>query len=189
MQSSHKGILTALVAVLIGGCASTKVTGTWKSPSVETMGMHKVLAVAFVPTESVRRNLEDRLIRELAESGIVGVPSYRLVENTDKLDPDSIRALVRDGGFDSLLVANYIGTTHEVDYVPLTTYYDYFGYWSSPGMVDETTVVQLEFRLFNAKDKGRMVWSATTSTFDPGASAVPEVADKVIARLEDDRNR
>ena len=189
MQSSHRGFLTATVALLIGGCASTKVTGTWKSPAVETMGMHNVLVVAYVPTESVRRNLEDRLIRELAEDGVVGVPSYRLVENTDSLDKDSIRELVRDGRFDSVLMANYIGTTHDVDYVPLTTYYDYFGYWSTPGMVDETTVVQLEFRLFDARDKGRMVWSATTSTFDPGEGAVPEVADKIIARLEDDRNR
>ena len=189
MQSSHRGFLTAMVAVVIGGCASTTVTSTWKSPAVEKMGMRKVLAIAYVPTESVRRNLEDRLIRELAEDGVVGVASHRLVENADSLNKESIRKLVKEQQFDSVLVANYIGTTYDIDYVPLTTYYDYFGYWSSPGMVDETTEVNLEFKLFDARGQGRMVWTATTSTFDPGSGAVPEVADKVIARLDDDRNR
>jgi len=191
MQPTHKGILTAVLAVCLGACGSTSVTNTWKSPSVRTMAMHKVLTIAYVPTESIRRSLEDRLVRELAKEGVAAVPSHRLVDEVKTLDRDSVRALVRKEQCDAVLVANYLGTTRDVDYVPAMTYYDYFGYRSSPGMVKETTEVKLEFMLFDSTDQGRMVWSAMTSTVHTGKGKgkIPDVADNVIARLEDDRGR
>ncbi len=189
MQASHKGILIAVLAVWLAACGSTSVTNTWKSPSVKTMGMHKVLTIAYVPTESIRRNLEDRLVRELAKEGVAAVPSHRLVDDVNTLDRDSVRALVRKEQCDAVLVANYLGTTRDVDYIPAMTYYDYFGYRSTPGMVKETNEVKLEFKLFDSRDQGRMVWSAMTSTVDSGKGKIPDVADKVVARLEDDRGR
>jgi hypothetical protein len=156
---------------------------------MQTMGLSNVLVVAMVPTESARRNLEDQLARELATGGIRAVPSNRLVESVDQLDRDAVRALVQQRGFDSVLVASYLGTTREVEYVPTTTYYDYFDYWAASGMIQEWEEVKLEFRLFDARNGGRMVWSATTSTVEDDSleEEVAEVADKVVARLEEDR--
>ena len=187
MQPLQNGTLLAFLAATVGACASSQVTDTWKSPEVKTIAMRKVLTVAYVPTESVRRNLEDRLVRELGKEGVAGVTSYRVVEDVDSLDKESIRTLMRENQFDAVLIANYLGTTTEVEYIPTTTYYGYFGAWGTPPMVDETTEVHLEFRLFDGRGEGRLVWSATTSTFEPTSDSVPEVAEKVVERLEDDR--
>ena len=192
MQPIHKAGSIALLAIVIGACSSTSVTSTWKSPAIGATRLHKVLVVAYVPTESVRRNLEDRLVRELGKEGVPASASHLYIEEADSLDKDRVRSVVQDNGFDSVLIADYLGTTHEVSYVP-GTYYDYFTYWGSPyhgGMVDEWTEVKLEFRLFDAKG-GRMVWTATTSTYDPSSASkeVPKVADKIVARLEKDIGR
>ena len=187
MQAIHKGGLVAILAIGIAACSSTSVTSSWKSPAIKTVGMHKMLVVAVVPTESVRRNLENQLVHELAKQGVNGSPSYLYIENGSSLDKDSVRSLVQTAGMDSVFIANYLGTTHELEYAP-TTYYD-FGYWNTyGGTYQERTEVKLEFRLFDARNQGRLVWSATTSTIDPEsvASAVPEVADDVVAQLEED---
>ena len=193
MQPIHKGGLIALLAIVIGACSSTTVTSSWKSPAMGETRLHKVLVIAYVPTEAVRRNLEDRLVGQLGEEGVRAQPSHRYVDDASSLQKDLVRSLVQKNGFDSILIADYLGTTHELSHVP-GTYYDYFGYWRSPyygGTVEEWTEVKLEFRLFDARAGGRLVWTATTSTYDPSstAKAVPKVADKVVARLEDDIER
>lgn len=190
MQPIHKGGLIALLAIGIAACSSTSVTSTWKSSAIKTVSVHKMLVVAVVPTESVRRNLENELVRELAKQGVNGTPSYLYIEDGSALDKDAVRSLVRSAGMDSVFIANYLGTTRELEYTP-TTYYDY-GYWNTyGGTYEERTEVKLEFRLFDARNQGRLVWSATTSTLAPEsvAGAVPKVADDVVAQLEDDIER
>jgi len=193
MQPIQTGGTIALLASVVAACSNTSVTSTWKSPAIGATRLHNMLVVAYVPTESVRRNLEDRLVKELGKEGVRASPSHQYIEDADSLDKDRVRSLVQQKGFDTLLVADYLGTTTELSYVP-GTYYDYFSYWDNPyhgGQVDEWTEVKLEFRLFDAKADGRLVWTAITSTYNPSstAKAVPKVAHKIVARMEKDVGR
>jgi hypothetical protein len=184
------------VAILFGliltACSTTHVTATWKDPSAAaTANLQKVLVVAMVPQETVRRNLEQEMVARLQHRGIQAVPSGQFLQEGTTLTRESVKQVVQSNGFDSVLVTQYLGTQRELEYVP-GTYEDYFGYMSpliyEPGYVRETRTVKLESRLFDARAGGRLLWSASTSTVDPSSAekAIPTVAQKIVERLEKD---
>lgn len=182
--------LAAMAAVT--ACSSTQVTSTWKDPAaVAATRFQRVLVIAIVPDESARRNLEEQLAAELRQGGTQAIPSNQLIEDRTALTKESVKGIVEQRGFDSVLVTHYMGTERQFEYVP-GTYDAYFGYMSpmiyEPGYLRETTNVRLETRLFDARGGGQLVWSASTSTMDPASAqkAIPEVAEKIAERLRKD---
>ena len=62
MKTIRMGSTALLLgAAMLTACATTHVTSSWKDPSASTAKVSKVLVVAMVPNEAVRRNLEQRL--------------------------------------------------------------------------------------------------------------------------------
>ena len=188
--------LIPAVAVLFGlaltACSTTHVTSTWKDPAAATTAnLQKVLVVAMVPQETIRRNLEQELVARLQHQGIQAVPSNQFLQEGSTLNREAVKQVVENNGFDSVLVTQYLGTQRELEYVP-GTYEDYFGYMAplvyEPGYVRETRTVKLETRLFDAKSGGKLLWSASTSTVDPTSTekAIPTVAQKIVERLQKD---
>jgi hypothetical protein len=190
-----RGIVRAavlLATAALAGCATTtKVTSSWKDPAAAKAKVEKVLVVGLVPEESVRRNLEETLAKELRQKGAQALPSAQFIQEGSSLTREKVKQVVEGNDFDSVLVAQYQGTERKFEYVP-GTYEDYFGYMYPtvyrPGYTRETREVKLESRLFHAENGGKMVWSATTSTVDPTSAgkAIPEVAKKIVDRLDKD---
>ncbi|HEY8206617.1 MAG TPA: hypothetical protein VIG99_03980, partial [Myxococcaceae bacterium] len=172
-------------------CSTTHVTSSWKDPSAAQANLQKVLVVAMVPQETVRRNLEQEMVARLQQRGVQAVPSNQFIQEGSSITRDGVKQVVENNGFDAVLVTQYLGTQRELEYYP-GTYYDYFGYYSpmvyDSGYVRETTTVKLESRLFDAKEGGRLLWSAATSTVDPSSAekAIPTVAQKIVEKLEKD---
>jgi hypothetical protein len=177
------------VAAAWVACSTTKVTSSWKSPAAATAQVDRMLVVALVPEETVRRNLEEKLASELRKKGAEASPSAQFVQEGSSLTREKVNEVVQGNHFDSVLIAQYTGTERSLEYVP-GTYDDYFFYRSPTvyrrGHVVERKEVKLESLLFDAKNGGRLLWSATTSTVDPdsGEKAIPHVAEKIANELE-----
>jgi hypothetical protein len=57
-------LLTALLlAAIVGGCASTRITSEWKDESLSRLPLRKVLAVFQSADPGERRILEDQIAR------------------------------------------------------------------------------------------------------------------------------
>lgn len=177
---------------LLGGCASTKVTSTWEAPSAQQVQFNKVLVVAVVASEPVRRQMEDRLADELRAKGMNATQSYRFVQEGAQMNRDMLKQIATTNDFDGVLVTRYLGRSTKVTYVPGTTYYDYYGtMWPDvygAGYYESYESLKAEANLFSVKDGGTLIWSAQAETYDPGsaAAATSKLASRFVKKMDED---
>jgi hypothetical protein len=184
--------VTALsAAAALVACSTTKVTSDWKNPTAKTANIDRVLVVALVPDEKARQNLEQRLVAELNKKGAQASPSAQFIQTGSAITKENVTQIVEQNQFDSLLIVQYAGSERELQYVP-RTYDEYFTY-IRPGVyrdrgygyTQEITKVQLQSRLFDVKNGGVMLWSATTSTVDTASMEreIPKAAGKIVDEM------
>jgi hypothetical protein len=182
------GVAALSAAAALMACSTTKVTSNWKDPTAATAKVNKILVVALVPEETVRRNLEDKLASELKKKGAQASPSAQFIQESSSVTRENVKEIVERNQFDSVLVVQYKGTERKLEYVP-RTYDDYFTYvhprYYRDDYARESKKVKLESRLFDARNGGIMLWSATTSTVDTdsGEKVIPQVAAKIVGEL------
>jgi hypothetical protein len=165
-----------LAAILLSGCASTKVVGEWRNPELEKAGPYnKVFLAAIASEESLRRQMEDSFQAALVSWNVSGVPSYSSLPDTTKAGQEQLIKAVKESGADAALVFRMVKRESRIAMVP--TYYAptslYGGYYAAWGdyygstSAYEYDVITLEAKLFDvASDK--LVWAVSTETTDPG---------------------
>lgn len=177
-------LLGALGGVL--ACSSTKVTKSWTNPAAQGAAFDKLLVVAMVRETRPRRQLEDRLVAELADRGVEAAPSYRYSEPGEPIDPNMLRRLEAREGFDGILVVRYVGTEVDVDYDPQFSTYEYIGGLRPAPFFRLTTRVEMETRLFSTEGPDQVLWSAASETWNPTDPAGMDeaIAQSVVDRLD-----
>lgn len=182
-----------LLVGLMGACASTRVTSTWTDPTLaEQERPRKALVAAVVPDESIRRVLEERLVAQLREEGIDATPSFQFIPDVRELAKDNIREVAQAHGMDAILMTRFRGIQTRVNYSPGYTWDGYWGMWDpwmyQPGYITTETVARLETSLFVPKDGGRLVWTASSQTFNPTGSPrqLEGIARALVKRMEKD---
>jgi hypothetical protein len=109
--------------------------------------------------------------------------------------------VVKERAVDLVLLTRLVAVRQEGSYVPPASglgvgvyappaaysgFYPYYSYShsvvSSPGYVDERTVLQLETRVYDTRSE-KLVWSAISKTFD--YSSASDVAESVASALID----
>lgn len=188
----------ALASALACG-ARTRLSGVWRSDGA-TAPMALVLVVGVARTETARRSFEDHLARELETRGTEAVASHRVLPGSGRLAEADLRRVVREGGFDGVLLTRLLAVDEETTYVPPQTsvsmgagggfYRHYgmaYGVSVSPGYLQTTTIVRLETRLYESRDAA-LVWSAQSDTFDPSSvdDTISSVSAALIDQLEKD---
>ena len=179
-------LVAALLAGLLGGCASTQITSSWRDEDFARVAFRKVLVVFQHPEASVRRVIEDEMARDIPGS----TPAYRLFNEADVRDIEKVKASVRAEGFDSAVIMRVISVDREVSYVPGRVYavpgyyrgfYGYWGYgWSSvydPGYMRSDRIVNIATNVYSVADD-KLVWASQSETFNP-ASLRSAIADVV----------
>jgi hypothetical protein len=177
-----RSILTVLV-LLIVGCASTIVTGSWKDPNYNGQ-VKKVYVVGIAKQETTRRIFEDEFSKQLATYGVIGISSYSDLPASEEINTEVIAAKVRTNGADAVLLTRAIGKrTEEVvnpgriyDYGPPGLYYpdpyyrNYGSYYArsrelvyQPATVSQFQVMTIEANLYDAKTS-ELIWSAQLET-------------------------
>jgi hypothetical protein len=209
--SRHRGALLlagCAAAAILGGCSGsgTQLVNMWRDPTASATPLHRVLVVAVRNDPVKRRIWEDGFVAGLAKHGVEATPSYQLFPNAVP-DTDAVVGAVREHNFDGVLVTHRLPTTTQQTYVPGYSrlepvwvrsrwYGTYHAYWQEvhePGYVETDQVVRNQVDVWNTADDGRLIWSGTTESINPGSSAevnsaitkliVPELlAQGVIAR-------
>ena len=203
MKLYVKAVVVSAFGCLIGhlcGCASSSnLVNIWHDSSYQARPLAKMLVIAVRKNATQRRIWEDAFAGDLARRGVTATPSYTLLPDAP---PDSAQVIltVQSNGFDGILAILTLPTETDTRYVPGHTtmevnnnYNVYFWptYWTSynavyhPGYVDSQTVGIRSINVTATGSGGRLIWSATSRTPDPGSVTDVQrgIAGLVISEL------
>lgn len=188
MNALHRTVIlvaAALLAALLGGCASTAIVSVWKDPALERVPFGKVLVVFQHSDSALRHAMERTMAAEIRNS----VPAHAIFRDDEVRDMELVKARVRQEGFDSAVIMRIVGVEREVSYVPGRMhavpghYHGFWGYWGygwrsvyEPGYMRADRVLSIATNVYGVADD-RLVWASQSETFNPASlkSAVAEV--------------
>jgi hypothetical protein len=195
-------ILGVMGAVCISGCATSSLVDVWKDPRYTAGTMTNMLVVSMNPDAAKRRIWEDAFAQGLRERGVKATTSYQLFPN-ELPDTNAIIAAVNEHDFDGCLATARLATEYVTQEVPgyvtdnLVTgynpwsnrYYDYYQQVYTPGYTETQTVMRYRIEVWDTRQAGSLVWTATSEVLDPGPSngANQAVVDRIIKSLADNR--
>jgi hypothetical protein len=180
-----KTYLPILVSCIVG-CAgsSTKFEHVWHGRSADLAAVQTVVALYESPDGAMRRIVEDKLARELAQHAMPAVPSYSVLSGRELEDPELAKAALAAAGYDGVVVIRLIGTETYPGEPETTTW---GSSWPSAyeDYVFESPVVRVETTLYSL-DGGQILWSARSKTVDAGSTneVIDEVTSLVAATLQ-----
>lgn len=190
----------ALCALLAGGCAGTKLTGTWKDEAYRKP-VNSALVFGVTGRETIRRLFENEVVNQLQARGVRAVASYTAFPTEDRQPKEVVVAKVKELKVGAVIVTRLTDKkTIERQYPAVMmsspggyygTYTDY--YWQSydlvyiPGPTYEQQVFYLETNLYDASSE-RLVWSALSKTAvgDAVNQEIKPFVTLVMKRLADD---
>jgi hypothetical protein len=187
-----KTISVAALSFLVGqmgGCASSSnLVDKWHDPGYQAPPLSKMLVIAVRKDAAKRRIWEDAFSGEFAKHGVEATSSYSLFPDAPP-DTNQVIATVLANGFDGILVVLKLpaekNTQYKKGYIsvkPDMLYGSYYvpfpylqRYWNSyfivehPGYVDTQAVAIRTIDVTTTGNNGRLIWSATSRTPDPGS--------------------
>ncbi|HKL27064.1 MAG TPA: hypothetical protein VJ910_12630 [Desulfuromonadales bacterium] len=173
--------------LLIVGCSSTKMTGSWKDPDYSRR-IDRVYIIGMSSQELNRRLFEDRFAEHLASYGVTSFVSYKDLPDIENTDRGTIEQQVQAHRADTLLMTRVINKRTEKvvnpgyssyrawpyynrsPYSPAPYYHNYWSYFDHrydmlyvPPTVSRYQVVTAECNLYQA-GSGELIWAAQVET-------------------------
>ena len=95
-MKSMKNFISLLIAFLIVGCASTRMT-SFKDPDYQKAEFKRILIVANTNDLEDRQKLETKMVEEFTNIGVFALESFRLFPPTRELtDEDKVNLLLKN---------------------------------------------------------------------------------------------
>jgi len=181
---------------------SPKILVSWKNPNYSGGPFKNILVLALNGKAENRAEFEDELAAALARPGIQATQSYVFLARPDAtpIDIKDLKEVIREQGFDAIIVARLTKAEKKTTYVPGEVYspYPYYGtlaaYYGavypvvySPGYLVQEKVAQVETNFYSAaKPDGELVWTGTTNAFDANSplKVIKGLVKIVIKELE-----
>jgi hypothetical protein len=187
MNIARLCFLLIAVLLLISGCSSTVIKGSWKNPEFKGQ-VKKVYIIGISKQDTTRRIFEDDFRLQLAKYGVIGISSYQDLPTTENLSKEEIASKASSNGADAILMARAVGKrTEEVvtpgtyrttlprygygaGYYPNPYYRNYGSYYArswdtvyQPATVTQYQIVTIEANLYEASS-AELIWSAQLDT-------------------------
>ena len=192
-------ISVAVLALALGGCASTSVKQTWKSPSYSGGPVKNVAVAVMTGRTFYREAIENHFVAFLKEEGQSGFITHTLIgAPIKKEDRAAAAGRVRDAGADSVMVVRLVnsetyGGSSQVRAGSFTSSSEEaFGYFFG---AEDVTYNSLQTDLFIETSlytlaNGERIWSGVTRTVlkddaDPLEKIEP-LARQLFARMRQD---
>jgi hypothetical protein len=183
--------------LLFAGCNSTSVVDTWTAPDVSKISFRKIMVVATFPDGVRRRAAEDALKAQITR--VECITSYSvLAAESDLKDVAKVSAAAKASGVDGIVVMRPLSDKDKVSYVPGMMspgpYRTFGGYYNQfyalspfiyePGYFTTDRIVKIETNIYEAPGQ-RLIWSATTTSTNPGdlQQLIKDAASAIRAEL------
>jgi hypothetical protein len=190
-------IAVLLAASAVGNCKNTKLVASVKNPSYQGQHFKKVLVIGMSNNPAIRTDFEEAMASRLKRDGVYAVPGYNILlrPKSAKMDPEYLKAQIKEHNIDAVLVTRLVGVKNEVTYVPGQAYtvpYPYYnsfyGYYGamyprvySPDYLREDKTVRVETTLYSTSTpEGELVWTGISETFNPNPKKVAKAIDAVV---------
>jgi len=178
-----------LTLALATACApSTKILGSWTSPSAPEEGYKDIFVTALTDRLVARQTVEEDLDNMLETQGVTASSSFEIIPPGFKATPESkeqVQQAILDANHDAILTVALLDQTSETRYVPGTSMYSplgyggyygsFYGYYSyynpvmyDPGYYTTDKMYYIEINLYDAKS-GELVWSSQSETANPSS--------------------
>jgi hypothetical protein len=191
-------LAVALSACAVGNCKSTKLVASVTNPTYAGQHFKKVLVIGMSDHMGIRSDFEDAMAARLQRDGVHAVPGHNILlrPKGTKMDPDYLRAQIKEHHIDAIIVSRLVSVKNDVTYipgqayvVPYPYYNSFYGYYGqvysqvySPGYLQEETTARVETNIYGTSTPdGEFVWTGISETFNPN----PKNAEKAINGVVD----
>ncbi len=189
--------IAAFTCLFLISCSSTKLTSTWTDPKYRGSQYSHLLVIGVAEQEDIRRSFEEKFVERLEAGGIKAVESSSVMSKDQKIDKETILAVVKKTEVDGVLLTYLLAVKEKEVASPGPTYSradDYHGgtipdlssayeYRSETQYYTTRVKVRLETNLYDAKTEQK-VWSARSRTLNPKSDTA--LMDSVIDALVKD---
>jgi hypothetical protein len=161
-----------------------KLLMSWKNPDYSGQRPHRVLVIGMSENPEIRADFEDDLSAAITNDGLEAVPGNHILFRPDSaaLEPDYLKAQIRDFKIDAVLVSRLVHIDKKTTYVPghsyavpYPYYHSFYGYYGavyhqvySPDYLREDTTVRVETNFYAATSSdAELIWTGTSDSFNP----------------------
>jgi hypothetical protein len=188
-------LLLFALAALVGGCQTTSIRSAWFDSDFSGPPMRKIIVVGSTDSLANGRVFEDAFADRLRAAGVDGVAGYTVIPDAARSSDTAFASAVTGSAAQGLLMVRVLGvdtrTQVTTTMVPGGMGWGRSSTWNAAPArslpVQQTSQYDLatvETQLFDMRTD-RVVWAATTSTFNPRsvAAETPGFADVIIGQL------
>ena len=190
--------IVLFTGIFLFSCARTKLSRTWIDPKYSGSQYDNLLVIGAAEDDNIRRTFEKKFVEKLEAAGIRAVESSSVMSKDQKIDKETILAVVEKTGVDGVLLTYLVAVKEKdvaspsLDYSPANDYgggtvpnlSSLPGYGSSGTQYYSTRVrVRLETNLYDAKTEQK-VWSAQSTTLNSKSDTA--LIDPVIELITKD---
>jgi hypothetical protein len=183
-----------ITCLFLIACASSKVTSTWTDPKYRGSHYSNILVIGAAEKDDIRRSFEKKFVEKLDAAGIKAVESSSVMSKDEKIDKETILAVVEKTGADGVLLTYLVAVKEKEVTSPSGTYQPAanYPYGLTPDLSSATgsgsdsqyystrVKVRLETNLYDVKTEQK-VWSARSTTLNPKSDTA--LIDSVIEVL------
>jgi hypothetical protein len=189
-------------ATATGGCSTTRLQSTWRAPDAAPLALLGRRVVAFVDVLDALqgRSAEVALAMALSNRGVVGVAAHTLIPESERRDPELIRARLTEAGITGVVIMRVTQVLYpQPASGPTRVGSTYGGFddawdterWRTPTEHDvppnRDTRVYVHTDVYSVA-QGKLVWSGETRSKKPADifSLMTQLVDATVRALERD---
>ncbi len=186
-------LITFALLVLISGCASSKITSSWKQPTAIAQKTVKIMVIGVIKESdrSIQENMENHLVEDLEKLGYMAVSSFKEYGPNGFKKGDTAAAILKlkNSGVDAVLTIVLLDKEKERQYVSNNYRNQFYGYRYEmymrvfePGYYVTNTSYFWESNFYDLKSS-QLIYSVQTKSFNPDdAAALAHGYGKMIVK-------
>ena len=198
----------ALSLLLLSGCSTAKLVGTWKNPDHVIFDAYKVLVVGMAKDENVRMDFESKLVKKLEDKGVEAMRSIDIfdVEFTTSQKSEEelseVEEQLLDKDFDAILFTKILKADskrtlkeriNNIDRMFMrfsTDYLEHQDIYYDPESYDSFNIYHLETSLYCiciGKEREELIWRGNIDVTE--SPKVEKTIDAYIKLITDEMER
>ena len=177
-------------------CKSTKLVASVLSPTYNGQQFKRVLIIGMSDNPAVRADFEDAMTAALNRDGVHAIPGHNILLRPpgSKMDPDYLKAQIKEHTIDAVVVTRLVGVKNETTYIPGQAYVPYpyynsfWGYYGhvypvvyTPDYLRHDKTVRVETSVYGTSTpEGEFVWTGLSETMNPNPKKIDKAIDGVV---------